>query len=509
MRTKQSFYTYLLVIAGIIILTNILGEMFTLRIDLTQDKRYTLSQATRHLLNELSEPITITAYFSENLPPDIARTRREFKELLIEYANASKGKVVYEFVNPNKDQAIEMKANQAGIGPVMINVREKDQIKQQKAYLGALIQMADRTEVIPFMRPGTAMEYELSAAIKKISVTEKPLVGYLQGHGEPPLMSLFQVRAGLSVLYNVETVKLNDSTDELGRFQTLAIVAPKDSFTENELRQLDNFLNSGKRIFIALNRVQANLQNGMGSAVYTGIEKWLANKGITIEENMVIDKNCGSVNVVQRQGGFSFSTPVSFPYLPIITNFADHPVTTGLEMVLMQFPSSINFSGDTSYIRFTPIAKTSDGSGTEMMPVYFNVMRNWTARDFTLKHLTVAAALEGYLGSEKTGLASKMIVIADGDFPVNGEGQQSQQLQPDNVNLMVNAIDWLTDATGLIELRTKAITSRPLKDLEDGQKTFIKYFNFLLPLILIILYGLFRMQHNRNIRIKRMEESYV
>jgi len=126
--------------------------------------------------------------------------------------------------------------------------------------------------------------------------------------------------------------------------------------------------------------------------------------------------------------------------------------------------------------------------------------------DFPLSHQVIAASLEGDLGG---GEATKMVVISDGDFAVNGPRGQSQQLQPDNVSLMVNSIDWLSDDTGLIELRTKGIVYRPIDQLEDDTKTFLKLLNFLLPLVLVILYGIFRMQRNRMIRIKRLEESYA
>ena len=92
---------------------------------------------------------------------------------------------------------------------------------------------------------------------------------------------------------------------------------------------------------------------------------------------------------------------------------------------------------------------------------------------------------------------------------MNGEGQQAQQLQPDNVNLLVNSIDWLSDATGLINLRTKGVTSRPLDQIEDGTKAMLKWGNFLLPIILVIIYGIIRMQRRKKLRIKRMEENYV
>jgi ABC-type uncharacterized transport system involved in gliding motility auxiliary subunit len=103
-----------------------------------------------------------------------------------------------------------------------------------------------------------------------------------------------------------------------------------------------------------------------------------------------------------------------------------------------------------------------------------------------------------------------MIVFSDGDFVINGEGQQAQQLQEDNINLMANSIDWLSDDTGLIGLRTKGVTSRPLDaSLEDATKSFLKYFNFLLPILLIIIYGIFRFQSRRKIRNKLMNVTYV
>ncbi|MBL7865267.1 MAG: hypothetical protein JNK10_10340, partial [Cyclobacteriaceae bacterium] len=98
--------------------------------------------------------------------------------------------------------------------------------------------------------------------------------------------------------------------------------------------------------------------------------------------------------------------------------------------------------------------------------------------------------------------------FGDGDFMVSGSRQQGRSLQPDNVSLLVNAIDWLSDDTGLIDLRTKGVTSRPIAQLEDSTKTIIKYANFLLPILLVVGYGLVRMQQNRMTRLKRMAENY-
>src|ERR1043165_5158602 len=139
MKTKKSLYRFIILLIGIIILVNVASDSYFFRLDFTGDKRYTLSDATLNILKSIKEPITVKAYFSENLPPDIAKTKRDFKELLIEYANRSNGKIVYEFINPGEKEELETEAAQAGVQPVMINVREKDQMKQQKAYLGAVL----------------------------------------------------------------------------------------------------------------------------------------------------------------------------------------------------------------------------------------------------------------------------------------------------------------------------------------------------------------------------------
>jgi hypothetical protein len=201
---------------------------------------------------------------------------------------------------------------------------------------------------------------------------------------------------------------------------------------------------------------------------------------------------------------FSFSTQVQFPYLPILTNFADHPVTSGLETVIMQFASSVEYTGD-STLHFTPLVMTSEKSGTQTAPLYFNIQKKWGDSDFPMKNIVVAGVLEGKIVGPDD---SKMIVIGDGNFAINGQGQQAQQLAPDNVNLLVNSVDWLSDDTGLIALRTRGITSRMLDQIEDGKKNFLKWLNVLLPVLLIIAYGIIRSQRNRLIREKRRSENY-
>lgn len=506
MKNINSLRYYIIITIGIIIVVNFLSYRFFFRVDLTEDNRYTLSHATKKVLQEIDQPVTIKAYFSEELPPQLSETKREFEELLVEYANLSSGMVMYEFIDPSESEEIANEAKQAGIPPLQVQVRKDDKFEAMVCYLGASIQCGDmQPEVLPQIA-NIPLEYNLTSAIKKLSVVEKPKIGFLQGHGEPVLSNLSQAKAQLDVLYDVQSVELNDTADNLSAYSTLAIVAPKDSFPQSHLDQLTRFLETGKSIFVAINRVNGDLQNGSGSLVNTGLENWLLTKGISVGNDFVIDASCSNVGVVRNMNGFRMQQQVPFPYIPIIKEFNDqHPVSKGVEAAIFQFASSINYTGDTSFV-YTPLAVTSEKSGTENAPLYFNVEKRWTEQDFGMKNLTIAAALEGKMGGTKP---SKMVVFSDGDFAVNGEERQGQQLNEDNVNLLVNSIDWLSDDTGLIDLRTKGATSRPLDEVEDASKAFIKWINFLLPIILIVIIGVVRWQYQNTKRIKRMQPGYV
>lgn len=493
----------ILLTAAIVIIVNILAENYKFRLDLTEEREYTLSPATRNILKNLEKPVTVTAYFSKDLPPNIGNIAGNLRDMLIEYSNRSKGMLVYRFVNPNENEETESEAVNNGIRPVMINVREKDEIRQQKAYMGAIVSVGEEKEGIPFFQPGAAMEYALSTAIKKLSVIEKPAIAIIGGHGEASIEELSQVWTGLSVLYRIDPLNMTDSTDIPENYKTIAIIRPADTISQIQIEKLENFLARGGNIFLALNRVNGDFSTATGRSVNTGFEEWLMTKGLNVSDDFIIDVNCGSVTLQQQQGNFIMTSQISFPYLPVITNFADNPITKGLEEVSLQFASPVSYSGD-SLKRFSPLAFSSDKSGTVKSPVYFDIQKQWTQNDFPLSGIAVAGILEGKLSG---GMDSKIVIVSDGDFAVNGL-QRGSQLPPDNVSLLVNSIDWLSDETGLIDLRTKEVTSRPIREISDTAKTLIKWINFLLPILLVIGYGFIRMQFNRNKRIKRMEANY-
>ncbi len=501
MKSRKNITLYSLLVVGVAILVGYLSNQLSVRLDFTEDHRFTLSDATRDLLQELEEPITITAYFSDNLPPQLLQIKREFQDLLTEYSRSAKGNLEYEFVDPLKDENIQAVASRDGVNPIQLQVEEKDQVKAQVAYMGAVIQLGEETEAIPMISAIQGLEYKISSSIKKLAVTEKPLVGFVQGHGEASFGEIWEAKQALDVLNKTELVNLSDSSLDVNKYNTLVFLGPKDSLSGYELARVDAYIQRGGRILAALDRSDADLTTEQFThPVNTGLEQLLASRGIAVNDHLVTDLNCQRGLIQPRPG---YIMQVTIPYYIIAKNFEDHPISSGLEQVMFSFASSVDFRGD-STVKFMPLIESSEHSGSQSTTVQIDITSQYTPAEFPLSHLTLAAALEGsFQGSAPT----RMVIVGDGDFAK--PGQRGQQVNPDNVNLLVNAIDWLSDDTGLIQLRTQGATARPLDDIEEGKRTFLKYLNFLLPVVLALIYGIIRFQRNRMIRLKRKEAGYV
>lgn len=501
-KRKNIIYS-ILTLAGFIIILNSLSSMFFLRADFTEDKRYTLDRSTKRILREVDESIIITLYISDDLPPDVNRSVQDLKNLLTEYNHYSKRKIDFEYINPNNNEELEQEAIDAGIHPVPLEIREKDQLKVQRVFLGMVIQVGDQFEAIPLIKPGIAMEYTLSTLIKRLTIVDKPQIGYIMGHGEPALAAVEQVINELTILYDIKPIHLLSEPD-LNQYKSLILLGPTGTISSTQLGRLDSYLAQGGSLMIAMERVNGMLNDGIGVSVNTGLERWLEKKGLYVEDSFIVDKQCGTVTV-QQQGFFSFPKQVNFPFLPVVSNFENHSITDGIETMIMQFASPITYIGDT-ILDYQPLAYTSKISGKLKAPISFNIGRSWRTQDFLYPDLTLAATLKGFMGGEKE---AKICLVGDGNFIVNGLGQSKIAIQKDNINFFANAVDWLSDDSGLMSLRTKGVNSRPINKLSDGKVFLIKYFNFLIPVIMLIVYGLIRFRQRSIRRAKRMRPGFI
>jgi len=500
---KKEAVVQVLLIVGIGVLSSLLAKQLVWRADLTEDNRYTLSKASEEIAEGIDDPVTVTAYFSSELPPNLELVKDEFRNFLDEFRAYSEGNLEYEFVNPNENDETEQQAQQQQIQPLLINVRERDQVSQKRAYLGAVFRYEDKKEVLPVVRPGSSLEYDIALTIKKLIATEKPKIGLLQGHGEASRGSMPQAIQQLQQLYQVEEVSGIDTTEVPADIEVLAVVSPTQQLGTEELLAIDQYIMRGGKVIFAVNRVNANLQTGRGQPVNTGIENLLASYNIPVQSNLVRDLSSSEIQVQSRQGFFNVINNVRYPYIPVAPNFGEHPVSGGLESVVFPFVSALDTGAVDSTQQLTVLVSSSERSGTASGFYNLDPMQEWKEQDFTEANIPLAAAVEGSFTSAfaqndtlevplKSSANTAIVVIGDGDFVVNGSGQQQQQLPEDNISFFVNAVDWLADDTGLIALRTKGITNRPLEQIEDGTKTFLKYLNVLLPIFLAGAYGLHR-----------------
>lgn len=496
--TKKNARIRLGIIISIVIVINLFFSMVYFRIDFTADKRYTLSKTTKDILKNLKAPVTVTAYFSDKLPPDVLYIKNDFRDLLIEYKSFSRNKVVYSFVDPSKDPRVKQKVIQKGIQPMLLNIRKKDRFQQQEVFMGAIVQYGDKMEVIPALQPGAPMEYALTFAINKCSKKEKALIGLVQGQGEASLRQISYLQEVLSDLYEIEEFTLTDSTEIPEKYKAIAIINPTDSFTEAQLRELDSYTGAGGRLLLAYSLVKGDLSQMPPSTFLnaTGIENWLKDYNIDLLPSMVYDLQSSQITVQQRQGNYVISTPVDFFYIPFFSRFGDHPVTKGLESVILPFVSEIRTGQPPAGVKITPLLMTSDKSGTQAVPFYIDLLRQWKDQDFNRSNIPIAIAVEGSKYGNKN---AKMVIVTNGEFILNDE-QGRLQGAPDNLNFMAGAIDWLSDETGLADLRTKTIHTRMLKQIPDKRKNTIKYVNVLLPVLLVIFYGILRARTQRKRR---------
>ena len=500
---KSTIFIQIAIVFAILIVVNLISEGVYFRLDFTDDQRYTLSEATIGVLEDVDEVITAKAYFTEDLPPQLAYVRKDLRDQLIEYEDRSDGNVVFEFINPNESDELKQEALQNGIAPLSSNVVENDQRQQLQAFLGVVFKSGDRTEVIPVVQPGASLEYDLTTSIKKISIEDKPKVGLIQGYGEPTQAELQQLSQQLAVLYDVEPFNIKDTSTVPLYYRSLIWISPEDTISRQDFTKLDQYLNNGGNLFLAHANVEGNLQSGqLTQSNDIGITDWVRSKGIDIGSQFVIDAQCASVTFQQRSGYFTINSQVEFPYFPQLTNFEEHPITGGLEGILLPFASPLNLSIQDTSKRVTPLVYSSDLSGLRQPPVYIDIQKEWSESDFTNPGQIIAAAIEGI------GQGGKMVVVSNGSFIVNGSGQQMQQLNPDNISFASNAVDWLSDDTGLIALRTKGITSRPIESVEDATRELLKYGNVFAPVLIILIYGVIRRSARSRKRQKWLQGNY-
>lgn len=514
----------LLIILGIIIFVNIIAVRFFTRIDLTEDKIYTLSDASKNLVKSLDDKFLIKAYFTSDLPAPYNNNRRYLQDQLDEYRAYAGGNFQYEFIDPSKKEDLEQEAQKYGIPPVQVQVLKEDKLQVEKAYMGLVFLFGDKQERLPVIQSTSNLEYEISSSIKKMTTKELKKIGFLSGQGEPNLQQMGRLQEMLSKQYEVTTVDLSGGKQIPNDIAVLAIVAPEQPFKSWEKYLIDQYLMRGGKIAFFINMVNANLQNQMARASNLELNDLLETYGVRVNTDLVRDVNCAYVTIQQQAGFMILQNQVPFYYLPRASEFnKNSPVVKDLNSIVFYFASSVDTSiARSKGLTANVLLKTSGRSGRQENVFMLNPTMQMTQDMFKESGIPLAATVEGAfvsafgskpIGADSTvqatidttnklvsGKLSKIVVVGDGDFLQD----QLSGGNRDNFLFASNLIDWLADDIGLAAIRSRDSGSKPLDDVSEGTKTWIKGINLAVPPLLVIIVGVVRWRWRISMR-KRLE----
>lgn len=508
------------IIIGIVILLNIISVKFFTRFDITKNKTFTLSPISRELVSNLNDKIVIKAFISDNLPAPYNNIRRNIMDLLGDYKSYSKGNVTFEFFNPTGegDTSLEKEANKYGIPAASIQNIEKDKAGYIKAYIGLVYLYQGKQEITQFIQPNDNIEYEISGKIKKISTDSKTKIGFLAGQGEYDVTKMQTIYKILGETYQV--VNINADRNQLipQDVKVLIVMAPKQSFKENEKFVIDQYIMRGGNVAWLINKVVPNIQQNMilGELVQTNLDDMLQSYGIQINNDLVRDLSCAQILQPSQIEGLS--VPIDNPFFPSITNINNEIAAfNNLPSVVLPFVSSIELAAaQNKGIIAKPLLTSSDKSGKDEGFFILNFERfkglNQRALDtmFASKGMVVGATYQGkfksfYAGKtppadtaadapnfaitpvNESAKESKMLAIGDGDF-----AWEDNRPPRENLVFFLDMVEYMADDVGLSQIRNKDASESKIENISDSTKKVFKYFNLIVPPVLVLLVGLYR-----------------
>jgi len=548
---KQSFLNLSLVLL-IVGLISYLSTFLFFRLDLTSEKRYTLTEPSKNLLSNLNDVVYIRIYLEgEDLPVGFKRLRNSTRELLDEFRIYAGKNVEYEFINPSEseDEEIRTQTYQGlyDMGLTPINLQEKDaegRTSQKVIFPGAIVVykgyelavnlLKNKQGVTPEANLNNSiqsLEYEITNAIRKLSDEKRLFVGFAQGHGELTDDELQSAAVLLMEYYELDRVNFDSTTTRLDTtISTLIFAKPTKPFSEREKYVLDQYLMQGGKIMWFLEGTTATMDSlsrtSASSIVIANslnLEDMLFKYGVRINNNNIQDFNCAPL-MLSVPGAGNQPELQAFPWFfyPLLTSNGSHQITKYMNLVLTDFVSSIDTVGINDGLKKTVLLQTSNHSKVYNVPYEFGLHMlndNLTERDFLLLPQKVAVLVEGTFESAFKNRVSrnvtnnpadfieksektKIIVVGDGDIIKNdvlpsgevlpmGYHRDAQTLFEGNKEFLLNAVNYLCDDAGLMSIRLRELKLRML----DRQKvavngTLWQVINTIVPLVLILIFGL-------------------
>ena len=478
--SSKLWWLFLLIL---VVAVNFLAAGFHTRLDLTKEKRYTLSKATKQLLKNLNEPVMIDVFLKGDFPSGFKKLSLSASELLEEFKESGKRNVIYSFYEPDEMISADRKYADTllsmGAAPINLTVQLKAGEQQQFVFPVAWIRYKDRSTLVNLYTGGkrvitpeelnsaeALMEYQFINAINKITEETKAFVGYAVGNGEPAGPEVQDLIEGtLRPNYQLFTLNLPSQPSIPDTFKVLMIVKPTITFSEGEKFKLDQYVMRGGKIIWMIDDLAAEMDSLKLNARTVAFERNLNltdqffRYGARINPDLVMDLQCDFLPFIA--GGTPENPQYEFlkwNYFPLFESKNNHPINKNLRLISSRFANSID-TVKAEGIKKTFLLQSSATSRKIGTPAIISLDENRNAPEdekFKTNDIPVAVLLEGKFRSLYEGRVSKdkadtlnakgtpfigknnndnkMIIIADGDMALNDFSPQQQQVLPMGLN---------------------------------------------------------------------------
>ncbi|WP_242203572.1 gliding motility-associated ABC transporter substrate-binding protein GldG [Aestuariivivens insulae] len=529
-----------------IVTVNFLSSKLYKRFDLTEDSRYTLSQATVNIIDEVASPIEIDVFLEGNdFPSEFRRLQNETRQLLEEFS-AKNNKVIYKFIDPlenenNIDQNIQA-LTQRGLTPMRMNVQENGKASQAIIFPWALASYNGVTVSIPLIKNKIGstqqelvsnsvqhLEYAFADGFSKLTQPKRRKIAVLKGNGQLKDQYIADFLKKLSEYYfiapfTLDSVSANPqkTLKDLEAFNLIINAKPTEAFSEEEKLVLDQYtMNGGKSLWLidAVAMEKDSLQNDAGTNFAVSrdlnLTDFLFKYGVRINPVLLSDLYSAPIMLATGSGNDTQFMRLQWPYSPLASANPNHPITSNLNLVKFDFANQIDTLKNS--IQKTILLQSSKLTRLEGTPKEIRLENATEKQDpalFNKGNQVLAVLLEGEFTSvynnrikpfklvteKNQSPSTKLIVVADGDVvkndidrnrPLPLDFDRSSNQAIGNKEFLLNAVNYLLDDDGLINIRTKEIAVaflNPQKIAEE--KTKWQLLNTALPLALLALFGL-------------------
>ena len=529
----------------LLMLINALSGFVYTRFDLTEDHRYTLSKAAIDAVSGFEKPVIVDVLLEGNLSPEFVKLKTETRQILEEFASAN-GNIKYTFVNPLENtaniNATVTELQGLGLTPAQVTVEDNGKVSQDIVFPWAMVNYGDKTVKVPLLKNKLGattedrvnnsvqhLEYAFADAFSKIDIKKKKQIAVIKGNGELEDIYLADFLTSIRDYYNIGAITLDSvasnpqkTLNQLKGYDLALIAKPTEPFSDAEKYVMDQYIVNGGKTMWLIDKVTMELDslfNEQGAAMALprdlNLNDLFFKYGIRVNPDLVNDMYFTQIVLATGEGSASQYDPVPWYYHPMVFSRNDHPINNNLETIRLQFASSIdilsNENKKTVLLQSSPLSRLEGTPKQISLDIINNPPKkeNYTDGDKALAVLIEGDFTSAFVNRVKPvqlqnpiekGKSNKMLVVSDGDI-IKNQVRNGRPLELGydkwtnnyygNKEFLINAVNYLLDENGLINIRNKKVAV-PFLDAQKiaAQKTKWQLMNIGLPLVLILVFGL-------------------